>query len=372
MNTNSSVRTQIALSLIPRLNSNFCLPLIERCGGIEGYFLESDKALNAIYQEFNISQNLFDRQKALHTADEELEKIDKHNIYICSAESSTYPDLLRQCEDAPLVFYYKGNLKTTKESIFLAIVGTRRASVRCQNKVASILEELGQSSHRLVIVSGLAYGIDASAHRSSLKYGLKTFAVLGHGLHMIYPASHKKLAENILQSEGALLSEFPCTAAVHPSNFLRRNRIIAGLCQATLIAESAEKGGAMSTARLALSYNRDVMAFPGRSEDKYSSGCNRLIKENTAALVDTATDIAQILNLKIKKTEKQQTSIASFSPGNQSALILALLEQKGDTPMDELLRLTTLPQGELSALLLQLELEGKILALPGKRYALKN
>ncbi len=167
MKIDSSARTQVAVSLIPRLNSNFCLPLFERCGGIEGYFLESDKALNAIYQELNISANLFDRQKALREADKELEQIDKHDIRICSAENNTYPDLLRQCEDAPLVFYYKGNIKTVAKTTFLAIVGTRHASVRCQNKVTSTLDELSQTGHHFIIVSGLAYGIDASGHRAS-------------------------------------------------------------------------------------------------------------------------------------------------------------------------------------------------------------
>ena len=371
MKTDSSARAQVAISLLPRLNSNFCLPLIERCGSIEGYFQESDKALNAIYQELHISANLFDRQKALQEADKELEQIDRHDIRICSSESDIYPDVLKQCEDAPLVFFYKGNLRITVPTvIYLAIVGTRHASPRCQNKVTSTIEELSLTGRHIVIVSGLAYGIDASAHRASLQYGLKTFAVLGHGLHMIYPASHKKLADNILQAGGVLISEFPCTTPVHPSNFLRRNRIIAGLCQATLIAESAEKGGAMSTARIAASYNRDVMAFPGRPDDKYSAGCNRLIKENTAALVDNTIDIMHILNIPVSRNTPTMPEL--FETDNQSTMLINLIDKTEDITMDDLIQATTIPHGELAALLLQLELEGKILALPGKRYTLKN
>lgn len=372
MKIDSSARTQVAVSLIPRLNSNFCLPLFERCGGIEGYFLENDKALNAIYQELNISANLFDRQKALREADKELEQIDKHDIRICSAENNTYPDLLRQCEDAPLVFYYKGNIKTVAKTTFLAIVGTRHASVRCQNKVTSTLDELSQTGHHFIIVSGLAYGIDASAHRASLKSGLRTFAVLGHGLHMIYPASHKKMAENILQADGALISEFPCITSIHPSNFLRRNRIIAGLCHATLIAESAEKGGAMSTAHIASSYNREVMAFPGRSDDKYSAGCNRLIKENIAALVDNATDIIHALNIPLTHIQINQQPPDLFHMNDKTNLLINLIGKKEEITLDELILSTSISQGELSTLLLQLELENKILSLPGKRYTLKN
>lgn len=370
MKTDSSIHSQVAVSLIPRLNSHFCLPLIEKCGGIEGFFLESETALLRAYQEFNISAGLFDRSKAFQEAERELEQMDKYDIQICSVESSTYPELLRQCEDSPLVFYYKGDIRTSPKAKFLAVVGTRHASCRYLAKVESIISDLCEMGHHPIIVSGLAYGIDASAHRASLKYGLRTFAVLGHGLHMIYPASHKKLAETILASSGALISEFPCTATIHPSNFLRRNRIIAGLCHATLIAESAEKGGAMSTAHLALSYNRDVMAFPGRPDDKYSAGCNRLIKENTAALVDNGTDIAHILNLPVKKSQPTPINLNLFETGDRTHLILTILSEKGDTHIDELCQLTDIPNGEIAALLLQLELEGKILSLPGKRYSL--
>lgn len=372
MNNESTILSMIAVSLIPRLNSNLCLPLLEKCGGIEGFFQESDKALKALYQELNISSNLFDRKTALEKAKKELQEIDKNDIQICSIENNTYPELLKYCEDAPIVFYYKGKLQISDANKYLAIVGTRHASFRCKARVEALLAELCALNFHPVIVSGLAYGIDASAHRASLKYGLQTFAVLGHGLHFIYPAAHKNLAENILGSGGALLSEFPCTTNTHPSNFLRRNRIIAGLCHATLVAESAEKGGAMSTARIALAYNREVMALPGRPEDPYSAGCNQLIKENIAALVDNATDIAHILNFPIPTKHPQQISLDLFDTDDKATILLHILEEQGDTHIDELNRLATLQSGELSALLLQLELEGKILALPGKKYAIAN
>lgn len=372
MKTGSAVQMQVAFSLIPRLNSNFCLPLVEKCGGIEGFFLESDAALNILYQEFNISPDLFDRKTALKRVVKELEQIDRHDIRVCCIEDCNYPELLKHCEDSPLVFFYKGELKNDKETKYLGIVGTRHASVRYQEQVDLILSEICRMGHRPVVVSGLAYGIDASAHRASLKYGVQTFAVLGHGLHMIYPASHKNLAQSILESGGSLISEFPCTSTTHPGNFLQRNRIIAGLCHATLVAESAEKGGAMSTARYALSYNREVMAFPGQPGDKYSAGCNRLIKENIAALVENGTDIARILNYPVPKSAPEQTTLDLFGTGEQGSMIIALLEKNGDTPIDELCHLTKIPNGTLSALLLQLELEGKVLTLPGKRYATRN
>lgn len=371
MNNDSSARTQVALSLLPRLNSHICLPLIEKCGGIEGFFLENEKALNALYQEFNIPSGYFDRTAALQKAEEELRQTDRSDIRICSVEHALYPALLRQCADAPLVFFYKGNLPAAFTGKYLAIVGTRKASERCRQWVNTVISDLCSMNIRPIIVSGLAYGIDATAHRASLSNGLLTFAVLGHGLHMIYPASHKTLAHNILASGGALISEFPCTAPVYPGNFLKRNRIIAGLSHATLIAESALKGGAMTTARLAISYDRDVMALPGRPEDFHSAGCNRLIKENIAALTENAEDIARILNYPVQKQAPSQMNLQLVGSEKQEQLVLEILLRNKETDIDSLCRDSGIPLGELSALLLQMELEGKILALPGKRFMLR-
>lgn len=188
---------------------------------------------------------------------------------------------------------------------------------------------------------------------------------------MIYPATHKSMARQILETGGAWISEFPCTANIHPSNFLRRNRIIAGLCHATLVAESAIKGGAMATARLAMSYDREVMAFPGRPEDKYSAGCNFLIKENIAALTENATDVAHLLGYPIKKTTLQQTILPNFSDDEQGNTLIQLLSENGALHIDELCQLTQRPSSELAAILLQLELEGKIIGLAGKKYSLR-
>ncbi len=370
MNRNSSVKARIAISLLPKLNSCIYLPLVERCGGLEGFFLESDQALNQLYRELNIPTDTFNRKTAIQHSEAEIEQLDKHEIQICTIEDGCYPELLRQCADAPLVFFYKGKLKSSPANKYLAIVGTRHASSRCESRVTALVEDLVNLGCRPVLVSGLAYGIDASAHRASLKFGLTTLAVLGHGLHMIYPATHKSMARQILETGGAWISEFPCTANIHPSNFLRRNRIIAGLCHATLVAESAIKGGAMATARLAMSYDREVMAFPGRPEDKYSAGCNFLIKDNTAALVENATDVARILGLKIKGEPSRQPDVRLFDNEDKTAIIMACLEKNGDTSIDELAQFLPIPAGELAALLLQLELEGKILALPGKQYTL--
>lgn len=372
MGIESSVHAQVAASLMPRLNSNLCLPLVERCGGIEGFFRETAQPLEAVCREFHVDPGLFDRGRALEDARRELEKMDLYGIGLCTIEEGRYPALLKECEDVPLVLYYKGDFSVPAEERCLAVVGTRRASARCCGRVEDVLGELYGMGHRPVVVSGLAYGIDAAAHRASLKLGLRTFAVLGHGLHMIYPAAHKGLADGILASAGALVSEFPCIAGTHPSNFLKRNRIVAGLCQATLVAESAVKGGAMSTARVALAYNRDVMAFPGRPDDVYSAGCNRLIKDNVAALVEDGKDVARILGYPERETEVRQLKLDLFGEDAQGEAVVARLRESGELHIDELARACGITDGSLPALLLQLELEGRVAALPGQRFAAKG
>lgn len=364
----SSILAQVALTMLPKFNSRSYLPLFEQCGGIEGFFNESQATLESLCRTIDTSVRSLDRNLALEKARQELEDMDKYGINVCSFEHPDYPELLSYCEDAPLVFFYKGILDINTFPIRLSIVGTRHATSRCQAKVESILTELSGSGHRLAIISGLAFGIDAAAHRASLANRLKTYAVLGHGLHMIYPAAHKNLAEKILEAGGALISEFPCSAKVLPANFLKRNRIVAGISEATLIAESAEKGGAMTTARIAFSYNRDVMAIPGRPEDKWSAGCNRLIKESVAALVENPKDIANILGLNHSPGMPVQTTLDLFSADDNETVVLGLLSDKGNMQIDEIAITTHIPMNELSALFLKLELEGKIVALPGKIY----
>ncbi|MCC8174063.1 MAG: DNA-processing protein DprA [Odoribacter sp.] len=271
-------KTTGCINFLPRINNHAFLPILTDCGGIEGFFKEKDTAFKALLKSTKFKPDKVNRKEALEKAEKELKLIEKFNISICSFEEENYPLLLKECEDAPLVFYYKGQL-ATETYHYLAVVRTRKASDRTCERVNILIQELKESGNSFIIVSGLAFGIDGAAHKAALRHGIKTYAVLGHGLHMIYPAAHKNLSDRILDDGGALISEYPCSVAVTPTNFLQRNRIIAGLSQTLLVAESASKGGAMSTARIAQSYNRDVLAIPGRPEDKMSAGCNLLIKK---------------------------------------------------------------------------------------------
>ncbi len=369
MATDSSLYTKVAVSFLPKLNTMARLPLLGRCGGIEGFFRESKKGITAICREFNCLPEMFDRQSALNKAKTEINAIDKHDIRICSVEDYNYPCLLKQCEDTPLILYYKGTLET-EHIPHLAIVGTRNASEYYKNRVQDILRELADMKHRLVIVSGLAYGIDITAHSASLQQQFRTYAVLGHGLHTIYPAAHRKTSEKIIAAQGALISEFPTTTPFVPANFLQRNRIIAGLCHATLVAESALKGGAMATARMAVSYNRDVLAIPGKPTDPFSRGCNLLIKENMAALTENGEDIANALGLKCIPPGPVQTSLDIFGVNDREAFVKKLLQTKGCLNIEEISKFLSIPTSELNVILLKLEFEGYILALPGKNYTI--
>ncbi|GHV67187.1 DNA processing protein DprA [Bacteroidia bacterium] len=379
MDNQNNILSQIAVTMLPTLNSVLFLPLIKRCGDIEGFFTENDKALNKLYSEFNVKADFFARTKAMERAKIELEHTAQYDIQICAYDSYLYPPLLSECADSPLVFYYKGTL-TADASTYLAIVGTRRSSEACRSRVNTLVKELSETRNNFTIVSGLAFGIDCAAHVAALEHKIRTVAVLGNGLHIIYPAAHKNMAQTIIEKKGAIISEFPTTTPIHPSNFLRRNRIIAGMSHATLVAESAEKGGAMSTARIANSHSRDVFAFPGRPEDKMSAGCNSLIKTNSAALVENGDDIIKLLNLtpKIEKPEQmtldfwtEDNEDSNNSTDNETAVLQILADQgsnKGSS-IDELSRLSSIPINELTPLMLKLELEGKVQSLPGNCFS---
>lgn len=369
MNHDNATLTQVAITIAPRLNNALYAPLFQQCGGIAGFFEESNENIKLLFKEYRLANIQPERSTWLQQAEEELKNMEKHHIQICGIEDPHYPRLLKHCADAPLALFYKGTL-TPDETKNIAIVGTRKATDLGKKRIESILGQLTEMGYRPNIISGLAYGIDIAAHTASLRHGLRTQAVLGHGLNMIYPAQHKHSAEKIVEQGGVLLSEFPTCAPVHPSNFLQRNRIVAGMSEAVLVAESPVKGGAMSTARLALSYNRDVLAFPGRPEDANYSGCNMLIKQNIAALVENVSDILKAVNWEPIQTGPRQTTIDFFSASNDEETIKQILTEKGEQNIDQLYQLTRIPVHNLTALLLQLELKGIIAQLPGNCYTI--
>jgi len=298
-------------------------------------------------------------------AEKEIEFIKTNNIQYSYFKDDDYPTYLKHCFDAPLLFFKKGKVNLKNQKV-ISIVGTRQMT----NYGKSVLEELfkGIKEYNPVIVSGMAYGVDIYAHKLAIKHNLQTIAVLAHGLDRIYPAVHKKYTSQLTEN-GGLISDFWSNTNPDRENFVKRNRIVAGLSQATIVIESAEKGGSLITADIANSYNRDVFAIPGRITDAYSRGCNQLIKTNRAAVLTSAKDLAYILNWEkdnpLKKMVQKQLFVEL---SEQEQEIYNYLLKEGKQQMDMIGLHCNLPTFKAAALLLNLELKGLILPLPGKIF----
>jgi DNA processing protein len=306
----------------------------------------------------------------LARAAEELQFIEKNKIQVFFYLDDDYPRRFRNCPDAPVLFYLKGNVKLDAEKV-ISIVGTRSATDYGRQVCDTMIKELASRNYDLLIVSGLAYGIDIQAHKSSLKYNIPTVGVLGHGLDTLYPSLHSKVSKQMLE-RGGLLTDFPSQTKIDPSNFIRRNRLIAGLSDATIVVESGERGGALITADIAASYDRDVLAFPGRSTDFYSRGCNRLIKSSVAALVENTADVEFILGWESKVKNEQPVQQQLFVELTEEEQKLAGLMKYGDRIyIDMLVLQSEIPLNRISALLLDMEFKGVVEALPGNMYRLR-
>lgn len=364
--TNTHHLYAIALSMIEGVGSINAKKLIAYTGGIEEVFREKKKNLLKIP---GINENLVDQlQKAdtLKAAEKELSFIQKNDIQILFYLDDEYPVRLKQCADSPILLYVKGIASLHQEKV-ISMVGTRSATEYGKICCEQIIQQLVDRNHKILVVSGLAYGIDIAAHRAALKHKLQTVAVLGHGLNMIYPAAHTQYARDIAE-QGALVTEYPSQITLDKALFVRRNRIIAGLADATIVIESAEKGGALITAELANSYNREVFAVPGRITDPYSSGCNRLIAENKARIFHTVDDLENALGW--KRTEQpryiQTQLFADLS--EEENIILNVIRNHDEMLIDLISLETNIPIHKVSAALLNLEFAGLIKSLPGKRY----
>ncbi|MCK4360783.1 MAG: DNA-processing protein DprA [Bacteroidales bacterium] len=355
---------QIGITLIPGVGDIVGKKLIAYCGSVEAVFKEKKKLLLKIPGIGKSTVNSIINQNILERAEEEIRFIEKYKIDTLFYLDDKYPYRLKQCEDSPMLLFYKGTADLNAPKI-ISIVGTRKASEYGKEICSSLIE--GLIEQNILIVSGLAYGIDTCAHKTSLESNLKTVGVLAHGLDKVYPQLNKSLAEKMLNN-GGLLTEFLSKTTPDRENFPKRNRIIAGLSDAVIVIESAIRGGALITADIANSYNRDVFAVPGRLYDKYSQGCNNLIKTNRAALVQSAEDIKYIMGWEImkKKTKKQQRLFIKLSPEEET--IVNILKEKQELGIDKISSLSKLSASKVASALLNLEFEGIIKCLPGKVY----
>ena len=338
--------------------------LIATTGSIEQVFLEKKSTLHKINGiGTHVTQHLFDESK-LKKVEKELTYIQQNNIAFSYFLDEDYPQHLRHCIDAPILLFKDGNLNLNNNKI-ISIVGTRKMSSYGRDFCNQLIEDL--KDYNPIIVSGFAYGVDICAHKAAIKNNLQTIAVLAHGLDEIYPKTHKKYIHQVNEN-GGLITEFWHNEQPMRENFLKRNRIVAGLSKATIIIESAEKGGSLVTADIANSYNRDVFALSGRATDVYSKGCNNLIKNNQAHLLTSAQDIITMLNWDLRQTAipKQKELFVELNSIEQK--IHDYLQQNGKQLLDVIALDCNLPTYQLSSILVQMELKGVIKPLPGKMF----
>lgn len=362
----------IALEMIPMVGSITAKRLLSYCGSAEAVFKANKADLLKIPNIGEVLANSILNQDVLRKAEKELDFIRKSNIKPLLYTNADYPAYLRQCEDSPVVLFQKGDIDINAYKA-ISIVGTRNCTPYGINLCETLIADIAQRGYNPLIVSGLAYGIDICAHKAALKYGLKTAAVVGTGLDAVYPAAHRAIAKQIGEC-GALLSDFPSGTVIDRKNFIRRNRIVAGLSEVTIVVESGEKGGALVTADIASSYNRDVLAFPGRVGDESSVGCNNLIKKNVAALITGIGDLEQLMGWDtqaMKQPAEVQLPLFAELTVEEKAIINVLKDNNSEH-VDGIAHKTGLPMAKLSALLLNLEFAGHVQALPGKQYALKR
>lgn len=359
---------QIGLTMINGVGSILARHLLQTLGEAEAIFTEKQQVLERIPGIGSLTAAEIKRPEVLLRAEKELAFIEKKQIDCYFLADKGYPARLRECADAPILFYFKGKANLDASRI-LSIVGTRNATDYGRNLTETLVQELAASYPDLLIVSGLAYGVDICAHRSALKNGLFTVGVLAHGLDRIYPAVHRNTAIEMLE-QGGLLTDFPSDTQPDRPHFVKRNRIVAGLADATVVIESSEKGGSLITADIAFSYGRDVFSFPGRIYDPHSKGCNELIRQNKAALITSAADLISAMRWDIplpKQPEPIQTELF-FPDNNLENQIMEIIREKKEIHFNQLIIMTKLPTYQLSTLLFELEMNGKIKTVPGNMY----
>lgn len=352
----------MGLTLLPGIGNITAKRLIAFCGGLEGVYHQTTASLHRIPGIGPALSRALIQGQALRLAEAEMRFARKEQIRVLVYLDKAYPERLKMCEDGPVVLYVKGAgaLECRRN---VAVVGTRKATDYGREATRKLVQGLSGKVDQ--VISGLAYGIDAEAHKAALEYGIPTFAVLAHGLDHLYPAVHRKLATRMLET-GGLITEFASGSLPDREHFPRRNRIIAGMCDATIVVEAADKGGALITADLADSYNRDVFAMPGRTSDPMSSGCLKLIRTQKAGLICRAEDLLYDMRWDEEKPALgHQTSLFPGTDPLAEGIWAKLSECRS---LDDLLLDSGMSQGRLRALLLEMELEGWVEAIPGNRW----
>ncbi len=366
MLSKTELRYTLALQRTPNLGDISIKKLLRKVGSAEEVFKEK-KSLLAKIDGIGLSRlKDLNAKRQLEEADEEIRFIEDKEIDCYYFQDKNYPDKLKHCIDGPIFLFGRGNIDLGNKKV-ISIVGTRKITSYGKAFCQDLIEELAPLSP--VIVSGLAYGVDICAHKAAIDAGLQNIACLAHGLNQFYPKVHEKYAKGI-EENGGFFSEFWSTDAFDRNNFLRRNRVIAGLSEATIVIESAEKGGSLVTADIANSYNREVFAVPGRATDIQSRGCNNLIKQQKAHVLTSAADIIYHLGWQVKESQKPRQTQLFVEMDDEEKLIYRFLKEKEKVLLDIIALECSLPVFKVASILMNMELKGVIRPLPGKLFQL--
>jgi DNA processing protein len=359
---------QVGLTLIEGIGDVNAKNLLAYCGSAKEVFRQKKGQLLKVpgIGEY-LARSIIRNRDVLRRAEQEIRFIQKNKITPLFFSDNAYPARLKYCSDSPVMLYYKGSADLNKERI-IGIVGTRRPSDYGKEKTQETVKDLKNSG--AIIVSGLAYGVDILAHKTAIDTGLETVGVLAHGLDRIYPQAHDRIANKML-AHGGLLTDFMSGTNPDAVNFPKRNRIVAGLCDALVVIESKRQGGSLITATIANSYNKDVFALPGRAGEPLAEGCNGLIKQNRATLIENAADL--LYAMQWEETEKKQSvsqTKLQINLSDEEKLILQAFSVRPELHIDEICYEGRMPVSKVAALLLQMEFSGFIKSKPGKMYQL--
>ena len=360
---------QIALTLVPNIGDVHAKALINFYGNAEAVFKAPKKDLENLEGIGTVRANSIKNFKDFSSSETEIKFIEQYKISPLFITDKNYPQRLLNCYDSPLMLYYRGSVNLNMPKI-ISIVGTRVHTDYGKMVCEKIVEDL--HAEGILIVSGLAYGIDTIAHKAALKNKLDTVGVLAHGLDKIYPPANKAMAKQMVDN-GGLLTEFMSFTNPDRQNFPKRNRIVAGMCDGLIVIESSKKGGSLITAELANGYNKDVFAIPGKITDSKSEGCNYLLKNNKAILITGANDLLEMLNWKpnAKPLQKKQRELFIEFTADER-IVVDILQQNESMQIDQLYYKSGLSSSAMAAALLMLEMQGIVISMPGKLYKISD
>lgn len=354
----------LALTKIEGVGDVVAKKLLQNCGSAEEIFKTKASKLTGIDGVGTVLLHNLKNKLAFEKAEKELKYIKDNAVNVVYFQDENYPDKLKHCIDGPIFMFTAGNIDVNKKRI-ISIVGTRQITSYGTEFTKKLIEDLAPLDP--IIVSGFAYGVDIVAHQAAMEHNLQTIGVVAHGLNQIYPKTHKKYVSK-MEKNGGFMTEFWSDSEPLRENFVRRNRIVAGMSEATIVIESADRGGSLITASMANDYNRDVFAVPGRTTDKFSQGCNSLIKTQKANLINSAADLVYLLNWDIQKDLKpvQKQLFVTLEPDEQ--IIYDFLLKNGKELLDVIALECQLPVYKLNVMLFNMEMKGVVRPLPGKLF----